>query len=217
MKHVKHNPLALAIGVALLIGAILVAVFIWYPSTQPGTVATTVYYATSPLSAGTQVTSGILQPETLDLPPGFANAYLNPTDLASVSSQQLLVAVAPNTLIPLTDFAPSLTTKQSGIEIAFKNSPPLAAGDVVDIYITSQGVNGNAEVQVLLHNITLQPGGGADWMISVPTSIASAVLYASSNGNLSATLVVAGNKQPTPPPITSLSQALQIIQRSGAS
>lgn len=216
MKTIKSNPILVALGVAFIIGAILVAVFIFYPSTQPGTIPTTLYVASTSLPAGSTVSVSELSTQTLDLPPGFGNGYVSPANIKQLGAYELLVPVSPGVLIPTSDFAPAVSSRDSGVAISFKSSPSLAVGDVVDVLINVQGPGGGTTVTTLLRNIRLQGVAGSGWLISVPTSIASAVVYASSNSALTATLVVAGNQSAPPPAVNSLAEALAIIQRSGA-
>jgi len=226
MSHIKGNQYLYLAGVALVLAGLLFAILVLVPSVQSGTVATTLYVATAPLDAGAAVLPADVKTTTLNLPPGFGDSYLSPSNFAAYSAEDLTVGINNGGLIPVSTLRPALSAKESGVAVSFKTSPTLAVGDVVDIFIlitpttTSHGAaaanSGNA-VQTVLRNVTIEAPAASGWLITVPTTIASAVIFASNNNTLDASLVLVGNKTASPPTVNSLSQALTIIERSGAS
>lgn len=209
-----------AFGLFLILAGVLWVIWGVLPASKAGEVPTTLYVAANPLATGGSVTANQLQTETLDLPPGFGSSYLTPANLGNYASDFLAAPVSTGSLIPLSLFTQPTNIKNAIIPITFKQSPNLAAGDVVDVILVTQtaGGVGGPEVLTLLRNVTLMSGPTAgSWQISVPANLSTALIYASGAGALDAVQVDPGNKVNPGPPVSSINQAISALQAAGVS
>ena len=218
MRSVRHSPRLMLVGIFCILAAVIfLALQLVVPEVRaggPNVPVTMVYVAKSNLSVGSPVQGNVKLAE-VSLPPASLEAYVTETNFKAYEGDTTEIALQAGQLIPTIELTGIATNSNADVPLSFKVAPPLAAGDLVDIYIVEPNSTGGSSLVSLLTDIPLLSGSGSSWVVAVPMSIAPSLLYVASNDQLDA-LQVRGTGGVASPPITSNAQAIATIQHGGS-
>lgn len=215
MTHVKHRRSLVLFGTFLILSAVIyLTPTLLQPVVTSVSAQQTVglYEAKVALVPGSAI-QGEVKVVQVALPSSVASQYLSPSSFARFSSGTVVDQVTAGSLIPISAIS-TATQDMAKVPVTFQTAPPLAGGDVIDVYVVEPG-NGAGSIVPLLRNVTLSQGSGMSWTIAVPMAIAPDLLYVASADKLDALVVGYGTQAPSTQ-VSSASQAIAAIQANGA-
>jgi hypothetical protein len=218
MKSVRHSPRLMLVGIfCILTAVIFLALQLLVPVVRTGgnnLPVSMVYVAKSNLSVGSPIQGNVKLVE-VSLPQASLEGYLTAADYKTFEGDTTLIALQAGQLISTIELTGVASNSNADVPLSFKVAPPLAVGDLVDIYIVEPNSTGGSSLVSLLTGIPLLSGSGSSWVVAVPMAIAPSLLYVASNDQLDA-LQVRGTGGVSSPPINSNAQAIATIQHGGS-
>lgn len=179
VKQPSWLDLRLVLGLALVVGAVLVGAFVFARARQ----STRVIAITRDLAAGTTLSAEDLTYVSVRLPDDARQRYLD--DRADAVGKQLTRALAHGELLPASALRAVPTRTTLSVPLAAGAAPTLRAGERIEIWLTTE----SCPSVVLLADVTVQAvhssGRGAlvrdgrqDVVLSVTPELADRVMGA---------------------------------------